>query len=95
MVILQIEHPVSDFDSWKKVFDSDPAKRKEGGVQRYKVLQPVDNPNYAIAHLEFENLNEAKNFQEVLKKLWVNVDGKVITSPQSKIIEIIESKELM
>ncbi len=95
MVILQIEHPAPDFDAWKKTFDSDPAKRKESGVQRYKVLRPIEDSNYAIVHLEFENLNEANSFQQALKKLWTNMDGKIITSPQSKIIEINESKELI
>ncbi len=95
MVILQIEHPVPDFDAWKKVFDSDPGKRKEGKVLRYKVLRPVDNLNYAIIHLEFDNINDATSFQEGLKKLWTKADGKIITGPQSKIIEIVESKDLI
>ncbi len=46
MVILQIEHPVPSFDAWKKAFDSDPVNRKQSGVRRYRVLRPIDNPNY-------------------------------------------------
>ncbi len=95
MVILQIEHPVQDFGAWKRVFDNDPAKRKEGGVQRYKILQPAGDPKYVIVHLEFDDVDKAKSFQEVLKKLWTNVDGKLINTPQSKIIEVVESKELL
>ncbi|MEP6926609.1 MAG: hypothetical protein ABI834_03180 [Ginsengibacter sp.] len=95
MVILQIEHPVPDFDAWKKIFDSDPGYRKEGKVRGYKILRPVDNLNYAIIHLEFDNANDAISFQQVLKKLWANVDGKLINGPQSKILEIVESKEII
>jgi hypothetical protein len=31
MHIVQIEHPVADFDAWKKVFDSDPLGPREVG----------------------------------------------------------------
>ena len=30
MTILHIEHPIRDFDTWKKAFESDPAGREKG-----------------------------------------------------------------
>ncbi len=48
MIILQIEHPVPNFDGWKKAFDSDPINRKQSGVRRYKISRQADNPNYVI-----------------------------------------------
>ncbi len=30
MIILQIEHAVANFDAWKKIFDSNADKKKEG-----------------------------------------------------------------
>ena len=46
MTILHIEHPIRDFDTWKKAFESDPAGREKGGVRSYQVFRPVDDPNY-------------------------------------------------
>jgi hypothetical protein len=93
MIILQIEHPVPDFDGWKKAFDSDPLNRKKSGVKSYRIFRPIGNPKYVIIELEFDNLKDAEAMHEALKKLWVRVDGKVMMSPQSKIIESVESIE--
>ncbi len=46
MVILHIEHPVSNFNFWKKAFDSDPVGRAKSGVKRYQVLRPWDDPKW-------------------------------------------------
>jgi hypothetical protein len=51
MFILKIEHPVPDYAGWKKAFDDDPAGRKKSGVRRYRILRPVDNPNYVMIDL--------------------------------------------
>lgn len=93
MIVLQIEHLVPDFAGWKKAFDSDPVDRKQSGVRAYRIFRTTDNPNYVIIELEFDNLPEAEKMLENLKKLWSQVEGKVMTNPQSRIIETIESVE--
>lgn len=93
MIVLQIEHLVPDFAGWKKAFDNDPVDRKQSGVRAYRIFRTTDNPNYIIIELEFDNLPEAEKMLENLKKLWSQVEGKVITNPQSRIIETIESIE--
>ncbi len=93
MIVLQIEHPVPDYNNWKKAFDNDPVSRKQSGVKRYKIFRPTDNPNYVIIELEFDTLDEAKKLLEALQQLWKQVEGKVMTGPKTRIIEIIESKE--
>jgi hypothetical protein len=82
---------VSDFDGWKKTFDSDPLNRKQSGVRSYRISRAVDDPNYIIIELEFDNLQEAEKMHEGLKQLWPRVEGKVIMNPTSRIIETIES----
>jgi hypothetical protein len=74
MAILQIEHPVSDFASWKKAFDSDPIDRKHSGVRRYRILRPVDDPKYIAVDLEFASIGEAEACLASLRKLWTRVD---------------------
>jgi hypothetical protein len=94
MVILQIEHPVPNFDAWKKAFDSDPVNRKQSGVRRYRVLRPIDNPNYAIIDLEFDSVNKAEGLLAALREVWRGVQGTIIESPRVRIVETVESKEL-
>jgi hypothetical protein len=94
MFLLQIEHPVPDYKGWKKAFDSDPLNRKASGVLHYTISRPVDNPLYVLIELEFEQLKEAEAMHASLKKLWTNVEGKVMTNPRSRIIERLEHVSL-
>jgi ribosomal protein L35AE/L33A len=92
MIILQIEHKVPNFDGWKKVFESDPIDRKKSGVLSYRIYRPVDDPNYVIIDLQFENLKDAEAALAALRNLWVQAEGKVIISPQARIFDVVESK---
>ena len=94
MVVLQIEHPVLNFDAWKKAFDSDPVNRKQSGVRRYRVLRPINNPSYAIIELEFDSLDKAEGLLTALREVWRGVQGTIIENPQVRIVEMVESKEL-
>jgi hypothetical protein len=94
MVILQIEHPVLNFAAWKQAFDSDPVNRKQSGVRRYRVLRPIDNPNYAIIELEFDSVDQAEGLLAAMREVWRRVQGTIIENPQARIVEAIESTEL-
>ena len=93
MVILQIEHKVPNFDGWKKAFDSDPINRKKSGVRRYRIFRPTDDPNYVIVNLEFDNLKDAEAVLLALRNLWVQVEGKVMVDPQTRILNEVENIE--
>ena len=93
MIVLQIEHLVPDFNGWKKAFDSDPVNRKQSGVKQYRIFRQVDNPNYVILELEFDSLVEAEALLAALQKLWAHVEGRVMISPQARIVESVESKQ--
>ena len=93
MTVLQIEHAVSNFESWKKTFDSDPMNRKQSGVKRYKIFTETDNINYVIIELEFDNEQQAKEMLTRLQKLWNQVEGTVMTGAKARIIQFVESKE--
>ncbi len=93
MIVVQIEHPVPDFDKWKAAFDSDPVNRERSGVRRYQVLRPIDNPNFSIIELEFNSLSEAEAFLTAMRKVWGRVEGTIIESPRVRIVEVIESKQ--
>jgi len=91
--ILKIEHPVPDFDGWKKAFDSDPLGRQKSGVRRYRVLRPLDDPNYAMVDLEFDTLVQAEGVLTAMRAVWGRVQGKIITNPRARITEMVESRE--
>lgn len=93
MTILRVEHKVPNFDGWKKVFDSDPINRKQSGVRRYRIFRPTDDPNYVIIDLEFDNLVSAEATLVALRSLWGQVEGKVLFSPQARILNIVETGE--
>ena len=94
MILLQIEHTVPNFEGWKKAFESDPINRKKAGVRRYRILRPVDNPNYVIIDLEFDDLKQTEEALAALRNLWAKVEGTVMTSPHTRILEIAEATDL-
>ncbi|MEO7523947.1 MAG: hypothetical protein ABIT58_07615 [Ferruginibacter sp.] len=91
MTILRIEHAIQNFQGWKKAFDSDPIDRKKAGVKHYRIYTPVDDPNYIIIDLEFENRNDAEDCLAALRKLWEKVEGTVMFDPQTRVLEIVET----
>jgi ribosomal protein L35AE/L33A len=93
MYILRIEHPVMDYDGWKKAFDSDPANREKSGVLQYRILRPVNNPKYVMIDLEFETKEHAEALLAAMRKVWSNVQGKIIMDPVAMIAESVEVKK--
>jgi hypothetical protein len=94
MYMLRIEHPVPNYEGWKKSFDSDPVGRKKAGVRRYQILRAVDNPNHVTINLEFDTLGQAEALLTELSKLWRNVEGKIMMDPKVQILEVMETKVL-
>jgi hypothetical protein len=95
MTILHVEHAISDFDVWKRAFDSDPVQRKQSGVRRYRVFRPADDPNYVLLDLEFDTVAEAQSFRTALEGLWGSgrAAPALAGKPQARILEAVESKE--
>lgn len=44
MPTLHIEHPITDFDTWKSAFDRFAPARESAGVRHHRVQRPVDDP---------------------------------------------------
>lgn len=94
MAILQIEHGVRDYDAWKQAFDSDPVGRERGGVRRYRILRPTEDPNYVMVDLEFDSATEAEAFGVALRNLWSRAGSDLgLESPRARIVEAVETKE--
>ena len=54
-----------DYETWKSMFDSDPAGRKEAAT-KHRVFRGVDNPNEVFVSVEFPSTEAAKSFRERL-----------------------------
>lgn len=93
MYILRIEHPVSEYDGWKRGFDSDPAGRQGIGVTSYRIMRPIDNENYVLVDLEFEEVSQAEALLATLREVWSRMDIKIMMNPKARIVEVVETKE--
>lgn len=94
ITIVRIEHAVGNFDAWKVAFDSDPLGRQKGGVRRYRIFRPIDDQNYVMIDLEFDNLQQAQMFNSSLQKMFSNGDAqRVMQNPKVRILEVAESKK--
>jgi opacity protein-like surface antigen len=57
-----IRHDVTDYTTWKKVYDGFRATQKKMGVFAQAVYQSVDNPNDVTVTHDFHSLGQAKAF---------------------------------
>lgn len=94
MIVLHIEHPVPNFENWKKAFYADPIDRKSSGVKKYKLYRSTSNPSYVAIDLEFDSVQNAENTLKKLQILWGQVEGVVMTGPKAQIFEVIESADI-
>jgi hypothetical protein len=94
MFVVQIEHEVFDFLTWKAAFDSDPKGRKKMGVNQYEIFCLADNSNYVVINLWFEDFEQAENAIVQLRDLWNGKGGKLLKNPQIRILEMMDWKFL-
>ena len=91
MVILQIEHQVSSYETWRKAFDSDPVNRKKSGVKDIRIYLSSDDPNHVIVDVAFESIEQAKATLGELQKLWGKVTGVVASVPKTRFMYLVDS----
>jgi hypothetical protein len=68
---------VPDYNNWKRAFDIDPVNRKKMGVRNYRILRPVDNPNFVIIDLDFDSAQNAEALLAAMREVWKDVEGKI------------------
>ncbi len=67
MHTLHIEHSVTDFDLWQKVYDSFDAQRREAGVRHERISRPDNDPDYVVITLDFDDRPAAEHFLQFLQ----------------------------
>lgn len=91
MVTLQIEHAISDFDTWRAAFGRFSEGRARAGVRHYRIRRPVDDPNYVVIDLDFDDPDAAAAFLEVLHRdVWRSREASpaLVGTPQTRIVEV-------
>jgi hypothetical protein len=91
MTVLHIEHPVPNYDGWKKAFDSDPMNRKQSGVINYRIYRSVNEPYHVAIDLEFADHASAEKMLAALEVMWQKVEGTIMTAPNARLFEVIET----
>jgi hypothetical protein len=94
MILLHVEHATPNFEAWKTSFDSYAALRQQSSVRRYRIVRPIDNPNFAMIDLEFDSVGEAQSLLGAVQQLWQRVGGTLIQDPQWRICEVAETQEV-
>jgi len=94
MYVLRIEHAIRDFETWKKAFDSDPARREASGVRQYRVMRPADQPNYVLIDLDFDTSSEAEAFLDAMREIWQSrrAAPALAGSPLARVVTEVENK---
>ncbi len=78
MYTLQIQHPITDYPTWKNAFDQFADMRRGAGVLAHRVARPHDDAAYVVVELDFATSAGAEGFLEFLR---TNVWAKPQNSP--------------
>lgn len=95
MATLRIEHPITDFATWKSAFDRFASARAEAGVRRHRVQRPVDDPAYVVVDLDFDEVADAERFLGFLReRVWSSSKSApaLAGSPRTRILRTAEER---
>jgi hypothetical protein len=59
---LLVRHKVSDFEKWKRVFDSHAAARLRAGLRIIRVMRNVEDPSKVVLFFEAKTIEAARGF---------------------------------
>lgn len=92
MVSLNIEHEITDFATWIAAFNSFAEVRTKHGVRQHHIRRPVDNPNFVVIDLVFDDVSQAETFLRFLQdKIWPSPQNApaLTGTPQTRILQEI------
>jgi len=92
--VVQLEHPIHDFETWKAAFDRDPIHREASGVRRYQIYRPIDDPTYVVVDLEFDDRDKAETFKLALEGLWRSPQAAAALggTPRVRVVDSVERR---
>ena len=93
MNTLHIEHPVTDYSTWRSAFDRFASARAEAGVRAARVQRPMDDAAYVLIELDFDDAASATGFLNFLEAVvWATPANSpaLAGSPQTRILQTVE-----
>ncbi|MEV0174550.1 hypothetical protein AB0I00_25945 [Streptomyces sp. NPDC050803] len=97
MITLHIEHPITDYDTWKTAFDRFAPARRKAGVLRHRVRRPVDDAAYVNVELDFATVGQAEAFLAFLRNtVWSTPAHApaLAGAPRTRILETVEEADV-
>lgn len=91
MIILHIEHSITDFTQWTAAFRNFANRRRQAGVRAERICRPVDDPHYLVIDLEFDNADEAGRFRDFLTtEVWTTPGNSPALAgrPATRILQV-------
>ena len=67
MTTLHIEHPVTDFPTWRAAFDRFGPARADAGVRQFRIQRPLDDDHRVLVELDFDEAAGAAAFLGFLR----------------------------
>ena len=90
MVTLHIEHPITDYPTWRAAFDGFADVRRASGVRAERVARPVDDHASIVIDLDFDRAEEAARFLDFLRtQVWSSPSAApaLAGAPRTAILE--------
>ena len=69
MTTLHIEHPVTDFPTWRAAFDRFAPARADAGVRQFRIQRPLDDDHRVLVELDFDEAAGATAFLGFLREV--------------------------
>jgi hypothetical protein len=91
MATLHIEHPITDFETWRQAFEGFAEGRRQAGVRAHRVQRPVDDDRYVVIDLDFDDVASAESFLRFLQtNVWSNRGSSpaLAGDPQTRVLEL-------
>ena len=93
MTTLRIEHAVNDYATWRGAFDRGAPLRAQAGVRGYRIQRLVDDRNYLMIDLDFDDTKGAETLLTILReRVWASPENSpgLAGQPQARIVETVE-----
>lgn len=94
MIVLHIEHAITDFEHWGAAFAALAERRRQGGVQAERISRPIDDPRYVLIDLDFDSIEQANRFLDFLtNQVWPTPDKSPALRgrPITRVLELTDA----
>ena len=93
--LVLVQHPIgrgpfSDFEAWKRAFDSDPVGRAQHGVRRHWIYRSPE-ADFAAIGLEFNSMDEAERFRADLDSGLAEVWRQMGVDRAARVLQEVET----